>query len=103
MDEGLKQRLVGAVVLVLLAVIFIPMLLDSPPEPGKAGVELPAPPSDEAEFSSRIVPLEEPRSETPGEVAVAEPGLREAAGRRISSASRRIPAGHRRDPEIPCH
>ncbi len=37
MDERLKQRLVGAAVLVLAAVVFIPMLLDqgdgAPPQP----------------------------------------------------------------------
>ncbi|MDH3412837.1 MAG: sporulation protein, partial [Gammaproteobacteria bacterium] len=32
MDERLKQRLVGAAVLVLLAVIFIPMILNRPGE-----------------------------------------------------------------------
>ena len=75
MDEGLKQRLVGAVVLVLLAVIFIPMLFDSSPEPERADVDPGTSPGGEGEFSSRIVPLEEPRSEAQGEVAMAEPGL----------------------------
>lgn len=32
MDEQLKQRLVGAIVLVMAAVIFVPMLLDGPRE-----------------------------------------------------------------------
>ena len=76
MEDGLRQRLVGAAVLVLLAVIFIPMLLDFSPEPGQAGIDLRAPPDDEAGFSSRIVPLEEPRNERPDEVVVAEPDLR---------------------------
>ena len=31
MDEGLKKRLIGAVVLASLAVIFVPMLFDEPP------------------------------------------------------------------------
>ncbi|RKZ36063.1 MAG: hypothetical protein DRQ37_04960, partial [Gammaproteobacteria bacterium] len=58
MDEHLKQRLVGAVVLVVLAVIFVPMLLTG-------GSSTPAPPvtrdiatsSQEKGFSSRIIPL----------------------------------------------
>jgi len=33
MDQSLKERLVGAAVLVVLAVIFVPMVLDGPDEP----------------------------------------------------------------------
>jgi DedD protein len=36
MDEGLKERLVGAAVLVVLAVIFVPMVLDGPDAPPPA-------------------------------------------------------------------
>lgn len=62
MDEQLKQRLVGAAVLVLLAVIFVPMILDRPPEP-EVRIEHPTlPPRDETDFSSRIVPLTEPKT-----------------------------------------
>ena len=62
----MKERLVGAAVLVILAVIFIPMLLDErqeddivitdtniPPKPEN----IPVPPAD-TDFSSKIVPLE---------------------------------------------
>lgn len=62
MDEPLKQRLVGAAVLVLLAVIFIPMILDRPSEP-EVRIEHPTLPArSEDEFSSRIVPLTEPKT-----------------------------------------
>ena len=87
MEEGLKQRLVGAVVLVLLAVFFVPMLLDFPHETEVAGVDLPASPEGEVGFSSRIVPLEE----TPGapEPAVpeggGEPVLEQGAGDMLES------------------
>jgi len=67
MEPGLKQRLTGAAVLVILAVIFIPMLLNTsveekqvmsgnniPPQPA----DMPSPPAED--FSSRIVPLEQP-------------------------------------------
>lgn len=66
MEQGLKERLVGAAVLVILAVIFIPMLLDDrqeddivitetnvPPKPAN----IPVPP-EETDFSSSIVPLQ---------------------------------------------
>lgn len=62
MDERLKQRLVGAAVLVLLAVIFVPMLLDRPSE-REVRIEHPQLPSDaDTDFSSRIVPLTEPKT-----------------------------------------
>lgn len=56
MDERLKQRLVGAAVLVLAAVIFVPMLLDrgddEPPRLERAVAPAPA------DTSARVVPLE---------------------------------------------
>lgn len=61
MESGLKQRLIGAAVLVALAVIFLPMLLDSPaPQRGAEDVrlDLPAPPS--ADFETRELPLTVP-------------------------------------------
>ena len=72
MEEGLKQRLVGAAVLVLLAVIFIPMLLESGSEPGEAGLDLGPPPNGESGFSSRIIAVEESPSEMPKELAPVE-------------------------------
>jgi len=60
-EEGLKQRLVGAVVLVLLAVIFVPMLLDFSHEAEMAEADPPASPEGGSGFSSRVVPLEETR------------------------------------------
>ena len=59
MEERLKQRLVGAAVLVLLAVVFVPMLLESGPGQGEVGFDLGTPPSADSGFSSRIVPLED--------------------------------------------
>ena len=65
MEEGLKQRIVGAAVLVLLAVIFIPMLLESEPEQGELGLELGPSPSADSDFSSRIIPLDQPEVAAP--------------------------------------
>ena len=57
MERRLKERLIGAAVLVLLAVIFIPMLLNDTAEYNSeiTGTNIPSRP--EEEFSSRIVPL----------------------------------------------
>ena len=60
MEERFKQRLVGAAVLVALAVIFVPMLLDVPIEPDPPELETRLPEGGEEEFSSRIVSLDEP-------------------------------------------
>lgn len=62
MDRSLKQRLIGAAVLVALAVVFLPMLIKSPaPVSGAADVSLdvPAPPKDG--FETRELPLGGPR------------------------------------------
>lgn len=66
MEQGLKERLVGAAVLVILAVVFIPMLLDDSEETDLVITETNIPPKPEkmpktdreGEFSSRIIPLE---------------------------------------------
>lgn len=92
MDHRLKQRLVGAVVLVALAVIFIPMILQSPEPVQAPSTTLPAAPA--GEFHDRLAtavpqttPLAEPAREivppapetsptvtpTPGNAALASP------------------------------
>ncbi|MEX0951278.1 MAG: SPOR domain-containing protein [Gammaproteobacteria bacterium] len=70
MERGLKERLVGAVVLVMLGVIFIPMLLDDSPSESTRITEtnIPEPPSDE--FSSRIIPAV-PEPVTPADPVTA--------------------------------
>lgn len=59
MDKALKQRLVGATVLVVLAVILLPMLLSGPAEPGTVAsqpIELPPRPG-ELQFETRRFPV----------------------------------------------
>jgi DedD protein len=64
MDAALKQRLVGAAVLVALAVIFLPMLVDGPePQPGTSSVSLDIPPAPERDFETRELPLATPGSQ----------------------------------------
>jgi DedD protein len=61
MDAALKQRLVGAAVLVALAVIFLPMLVDGPdPQAGTSSVPLDIPPAPERDFETRELPLAAP-------------------------------------------
>ncbi|MBD3827333.1 SPOR domain-containing protein, partial [Stenotrophomonas sp.] len=68
MDTPLKQRLIGAIVLVALAVIFLPMLVKGPaPDSGVANVPITAPaaPSD-GQFETRELPLVAPTGAATG-------------------------------------
>ena len=67
MDIALKQRLVGATVLIALAVIVLPMLLGGRPEGSIAQsrkIEIPAQP-DELDFETRRFPVGEKPSAAP--------------------------------------
>ena len=44
MDEGLKQRIIGAVVLIIAAVVFLPMLLSGQDETVQVEVDVPEAP-----------------------------------------------------------
>ncbi|MGE8226344.1 MAG: SPOR domain-containing protein [Stenotrophomonas sp.] len=62
METPLKQRLIGAIVLVALAVIFLPMLVKGPaPDSGVQDVPLSAPAAPaEGQFETRELPLVAP-------------------------------------------
>lgn len=61
MDTALKQRLIGAVVLVALAVIFLPMLIKGPaPDSGVSDVPLDVPQAPEGQYETRELPLVAP-------------------------------------------
>ncbi|HSX60972.1 MAG TPA: SPOR domain-containing protein [Tahibacter sp.] len=62
----MKQRLIGAAVLIALAVIFVPMFLSgSPPKTDTVTENLAIPPAPEREFQTRVVPAEGGKSTTP--------------------------------------
>jgi len=62
MDLSLKQRLLGAVVLIALAVIFVPMLLSGPaPLQTSETVNLTIPPAPDREFQNRVLPVDATR------------------------------------------
>jgi cell division septation protein DedD len=61
MDSGLKQRLIGAAVLVALAVIFLPMLVQGPaPDSGVSDVPLTMPEAPQGDYETRDLPLVTP-------------------------------------------
>jgi|CXWL01.1.fsa_nt_gi DedD protein len=83
MDDALRQRLVGAAVIIALVVIFVPMLLDSPEEAVRTEqVDLTIPPRTEPGVETRRLPLDPNMTaptpvpdahEEPATTAVAEP------------------------------
>ncbi len=61
MEPALKQRLIGALVLVALAVIFLPMLIKGPaPESGISNVTLDLPDAPQGGYETRELPLVTP-------------------------------------------
>ncbi len=89
LDKSLKQRMVGALVLVALAVIFLPMLFSRPDEQRQIVVDAPAMPAMPAMPEHPVVPAEVPEPEpipeppqlpqTQEEPAVAESATAPAA------------------------
>lgn len=81
-DEHLKKRLVGATVLVALAVIFIPMLLEDESSVDTGITRTNIPPRPEAPFTSRIQPVE----------PAAEPAKTTAAPKPVKPPAQPAPA-----------
>ena len=79
MDTALKQRLIGAIVLVALAVIFLPMLVKGPaPDSGVSDVPLKVPDAPEGQYETRELPLVTPDG-APANGAVGLPATTPAA------------------------
>jgi DedD protein len=55
MDSGLKKRLLGAAVLIVLAIIFVPMLLPNHSDNGAQPVSLTVPPEPSGDVQTRIL------------------------------------------------
>ena len=92
MDKALKQRLTGAVILIALAIIFLPMLLDGErQQQQKSRIELPQQPV--VNFPTRRVPIgqHQPKpsvSQVADETLVSEPELMPARDDTLSDADK---------------
>ena len=94
MDTSLKQRLVGAVVLIALAVIFLPMLVKGPaPDSGVSDVPLDVPnePGDADGMVTRDLPLVAPAGAPEGG-ATGMPSAMPDAGQAPASQEAVFPA-----------
>lgn len=66
MDSALKQRLLGAAVLIALAVIFLPMFFSiKPPKQENTTLGLNIPPAPERNFETRNLAVDTPQGATP--------------------------------------
>lgn len=70
MERRLKERLTGAIVLVVVAVIFIPMLLDNSARNDMEITATNIPPAPAIEFRDTVLPVEEPVLSEPPRIAV---------------------------------
>lgn len=70
MEQPLKQRLIGAVILISLAVIFIPMVIGQKPTALEViSIEIPEPPKD---LNSKIVALPKQSKEVFAEISISK-------------------------------
>lgn len=75
MESSLKQRLLGAAVLIALAVIFVPMFLSGPPPKQTSDtINLDIPSAPERKFETRTLPLAVPNITAPAPAVTAPTG-----------------------------
>ena len=74
MDRALKERIIGATVLVVFAVLVVPVFLDGPPQSGEVVSERVPLPGQAADGETRTVVLERDRDEpVPVAATIVEP------------------------------
>lgn len=67
-----RRRLVGAVALVTLVVVFLPMVLDDKPKPVQQDIAISIPERQDNSFTSKIVPLQTQAGGAPAQPVVGE-------------------------------
>src|SRR6476661_3951786 len=95
-----RRRLLGAVTLVLLAVVFIPMIPDSEPRPQRTTPSLDIPPKE------NVAPLPAPTPAAATKIVVADKAPASASGEvevpaKPSSAAKVTPIPSKNAPETP--
>ena len=88
MDRALKERIIGAAVLVVFAVLVVPVFLDGPPEGGDMVSERVPLPGQGAQDDSRTVVLERDRKEpVPAAAEQSAPERRQQTAEPTQSAA----------------
>lgn len=108
MDRKLKERIIGAVILVIFVVLVVPIFLDGPPREGET-IQQPVLLPGQSEQETKTVVLERDRTNPSPvpvnataieEAAPSEPDITEpAAEETVESASEPEPAPERTEPE----
>jgi DedD protein len=80
MDPALKKRLIGASVLIVLAIIFLPMLFDGSEPVRSDSVQLDIPVPPQRDFETRVVPLDQPVPSTGMAEAIGVPDAVDSSG-----------------------
>ncbi|MBJ6983045.1 SPOR domain-containing protein [Luteimonas sp. MC1750] len=101
MDSGLKQRLIGAAVLIALAVIFLPMLVQGPaPDSGVSDLSLHVPSAPSGDYVTRDLPLVAPAATgspgllaDDGSVATVDTATAQPAGEGVSDDAADLASG----------
>lgn len=86
-----RRRLIGAIVLVTLVIVLLPMFLDSEPRPldQEISIQIPA---QSTEFSSRVAAL--PKPATPDSASVAEASKESGAPKaEVAEPEKKVPNG----------
>ena len=65
MEQQLKERLIGATVLVTVAVIMIPIILDDSVQKDVTITETNIPPRPDNQFNTRVVPIKQNKTVVP--------------------------------------
>ncbi len=97
MDVALKQRLVGASVLVTLGVILIPMLLEGPRE-SRDATAIPIPDQPDRGFQTRLLPVEPPDPDALEAASVPDPRPGEVVT--VTTASTPAPVASAETPTV---
>jgi DedD protein len=96
-----RRRLIGAIVLVTVVVVALPMVLDTEPRPVSQEVEIRIPPPDAGAFTPKIVPVAPPPESRPAPKPepVAKPKTVPAPETQVSKAPVAAPAAKKPPPE----
>ncbi len=103
MDPHLKQRLVGAAVLLSLAVIFLPLVLSGPPPDDGRVERREIPVQPEMDFRSRVKPLGDPQWAKPtlnAPVAYAQDAEPLRSDQVEPKSTAKSPVKHRPQPKV---
>lgn len=84
-----RRRLVGAIVLALVAAVVVPMLLESDPRPLGEDVSVRIPPVDDGKFVNKLNAPKAPAAEPPASAPVA-PAIPEAPRKSLADAEKSV-------------